>query len=107
MSDDLMSESKWVDVLNTIVRYNGLGEAVLAWKDLSPSKHGYILPDYWERGYSVELEAQLELIWMIAVIWYGDYGTSPRSGWIKHIDEFHNFIDAITNPHLEQKEEDA
>ena len=42
----------------------------------------------------------LELFWMILVVQYGEYGTSPRSGWITN-DKIGECID-----HLENKRKD-
>ena len=38
---------------------------------------------------------------MIAVLLFGDYGTSPRSGWITDINGFKSFIDEITKLYRE------
>lgn len=92
-------EDKFLSVLDSIVWYNGLGEIVLQWKDKEPNITGYISPDYRDKGYDVETVANLEFIWMIAVLLYGDYGTSPRSGWIKDCQGFKTFIHAITKTH--------
>lgn len=32
----------------------------------------------------------------------GDYGTSPRSGWINNKDDFYKFIDDITETYKER-----
>ena len=89
-------KQKYLDALDKVVWYNCLGKCILAWKNITPNTSGCILPNYWDHDYGVETTAQLELIWMIAVIRFGDYGTSPRSGWISDISGFHKFIDAIT-----------
>ena len=89
-------KDKWLSVLDSIVWYNGLGDIVLSWEDKEPDMSGYISPDYRDKGYDVETVANLEFIWMIAVLLYGDYGTSPRSGWIKDCQGFKTFIHAIT-----------
>ena len=85
-----------LSAIDSVVWYNGIGEFVLSWKDKEPDMSGYIRPDYREQGYDTETTTNLEFIWMIAVLLYGDYGTSPRSGWIGDIDSFRKFIEAIT-----------
>lgn len=90
-------EKKILSAIESVVYYNGLGESVYPWKDMKPDDYtGYIRPDYRDKGYDDSLTTQLEVIWMIAVMLYGEYGTSPRSGWIEDIAGFRNFIDAIT-----------
>ena len=85
-----------LDALDNVVWYNDLGEYVVAWKALEPDMTGYISPDYRLVEYPEWIVTQLEMIWIIAVSLYGDYGTSPRSGWIMRIDDFYEFIDRIT-----------
>lgn len=90
-------EDKYLSTIDSIVWYDGLGEIILGWKKLTPDEFtNYIKPDYRDKGYDEETVVSLELIWMMAVLMYGDYGTSPRSGWIKDISGFHRFIDKIT-----------
>lgn len=98
-------ENKFLSVLDSIVWYNGIGEIVLQWKDKEPNISGYISPDYFDKDYDVETKSDLEFIWMVAVLLFGDYGTSPRSGWIRDISEFKNFIMAITKTYRESEGE--
>lgn len=94
---------KALDTLDSVVWYNGLGEIVSSWANKEPDMSGYIRPDYREQGYDVETVESLDLIWMIAVLLYGDYGTSPRSGWICDTGEFKSFIYAITKSYRENE----
>lgn len=43
-------------------------------------------------------DEQFQVIWMILVCLFGDYGSSPRSGWLEmnYKDKIINFIDNIT-----------
>lgn len=89
------------ELLNTVIWYNGLYEIVRSWKDLpvrGTAPYVSIFNDrfYGASGYDPETKAQLEIIWMIAVLKFGEYGTSPRSGWIEKVDEFKKWIDEIT-----------
>ena len=80
--------------------YNGLEEVVAKWAELKESNgridcpENYGLEDEYEghilEGHSPEYY-QLQIIWMLCVLMFGDYGTSPRSGWIDHTEEFREF----------------
>lgn len=83
--------------LQNVVWYNNLWEIVKGWKNIPCTKYGAVIH---QKDYGAECEEvklQLEVIWMIAVSLFGDYGTSPRSGWIesdKYI-AFCKWIDTI------------
>lgn len=88
-------------LLDIVVWYNGLADTVLSWKKpgvLRVNNGGSLGRKYEEERKHLSSEdiAQLEMIWMICVYLFGDYGTSPRSGWIEDIPAFHQFIDDIT-----------
>lgn len=90
---------KFNDALDSVLSYNCLAPCVFAWRDLQPRRpdHGKLLtpPD----GYGAEHptdQAQLQVIWMIAVCLFGDYGTSPRYGWIEDVAAFRAWCLAIT-----------
>ena len=90
-----MTKEQLIYALNSVVWYNGIAEDILEWKKIQPSETtGYILPDYYK--YDGQLKEWLEMFWMISVMLFGDYGTSPRSGWIEKKEEFYKFIDDIT-----------
>lgn len=101
MSEKMTVEAL-LDALDSVTWYNGLAEDVYAWKSL-PVVHGTILcpagvfPDDCR-------SSQLEVIWMICVELFGDYGISPRSGWIKDVKGFRDFIDRITTTEREDEE---
>ena len=102
--DMLDGEKKILSAIESVVWYNGLGEFIYPWKDKKPNDYsGYITPDYYDKGYDEGLVTQLEVIWMIAVMLYGNYGTSPRSGWIEDIDGFKKFIDTITESYRQEE----
>jgi hypothetical protein len=97
-------EKKILSAIEAVVWYNGLGEFILPWRDKKPDDYsGYITPDYRDKEYDEGLVTQLEVIWMIAVMLYGNYGTSPRSGWIENIDGFKKFIDTITESYRQEE----
>ena len=108
-----MDDEKLIYALNAVVWYNGIGEYILRWKDLEVTEqdlevteHSFIKCPLYEmrlkfsdRDYSV-----FEMIWMISVLLFGNYGTSPRSGWIEDISGFRNFIDKITEIYREAED---
>ena len=100
-----MRTSDIIDALDSVIWYNGLGEEVLKWIELEPDIHGTISH---ERAYKYPFEddgdAQLQLIWMICVCLFGDYGSSPRVGWIEDIPGFRKFIKKICKSYLKQEE---
>lgn len=104
-SDSFKDGKKYIlNAIEAVVLYNGLGEFILPWKFKKPNDYtGYIEPDYRDKGYDDSLVTQLEVIWMIAVMLYGEYGTSPRSGWIENVDGFNKFIDAITETYRREE----
>lgn len=81
--------------LETAIYYNGYEKVVREWSNLKPTTGENLLfrPPLDYNDYEV---AQLELIWMILVVMFGDWGTSPRYGWIDNISEFINFLRQIT-----------
>ena len=109
-----MTAEMIIDALDSVTWYNGLAEVVLTWKDLKPEHRHVSCPDNY--GYKIsgllsvgekEYLAQLQVIWMICVVLFGDYGTSPRYGWIeeKSLKDFHAFIDSITKTQKEADDE--
>lgn len=92
-------ENDWT-ALSDVVFYQGLTPIIQSWKTLSPNIICIQCPnEYNSTKYNVDLKdlAQLQIFWMIAVLKFGDYGTSPRYGWIdnEHIDEFYNWCDLM------------
>lgn len=84
--------------LITMAWYNGLEEDVLSWSELPCEnvlnyrkiiscpflidKSQYDKEDLW----------QLIYIWGTLVLLFGEYGTSPRYGWITEVEDFRSFI---------------
>jgi hypothetical protein len=90
-----LSEEDLLDALDAVVWYNGFGEIISEWEKLEP-EDGTIRAEYYKHEYDAGTTNQLEIIWMIAVLLFGDYGTSPRSGWIEDIESFRKFCHRIT-----------
>lgn len=113
--------SEWnytlLGALPTIVFYNGLGGQLKIARDYLIAQKKKIedgeydvsttRPDklcrFDSKGNSIEEFSQFEIFWMLLVLMFGDYGTSPRYGWINHqqIDDAILFIDWL----LEGEEE--
>lgn len=99
-----------IRALDAITWYNGLAEIIAPWIESNGliESNGWLSVDYeWLMTFDVETQAQLEVIWMICCVLFGDYGTSPRSGWIVNVPSFREFIKAITLTHREaERDED-
>ena len=81
------------DPMIGIIWYNGLEEIVIKWKDY---KKGDDAP-YW--AYNSSLNdgdyRQLEMVWMYLVLCFGDYGTSPRGGWIEDFEGYKKWFEEL------------
>lgn len=103
--EEKRTDYDYADALDSITWYNGLAEYVDRWKDLPTTDHGTILcpSEYYVSPndaptppWYTEVAEQLQVIWMIAVELFGDYGASPRYGWIDKPDEFRGWVYRIT-----------
>jgi hypothetical protein len=99
-----------IDALDSVTWYNvSLAEEIVHWKDPGYFMEGEsgTLSWYWDKfiNFSLEKRYQIEVIWMICVNLFGDYGTSPRSGWIENKEAFFEFVDEITKTHREAWEQ--
>lgn len=74
--------------LASIVWYNGLEEQLRVLRRELECKNR--LPRQ-----NVDLSAQGEIFFMILVFRFGDYGVSPRYGWIEDFDGAVEFIDKL------------
>lgn len=98
-----------ISALDSVTWYNGLAEIIVKWKDEGYLvNNGYSLGLNWNtfNSYDKDTQCQLEVIWMICVELFGDYGTSPRSGWIEleNKDSFYQFIVDITETYRDFRE---
>lgn len=94
-------ETKLLDNLDAITWYNCLAEEITTWKELRNDNGIIPCPlNHVRNAY----EGQLQFVWMLCVLMFGDYGTSPRYGWInwENKDVFDAFIDDITKTEREQ-----
>lgn len=93
-----MTDDRLLDALEAVVFYNGLGEIISEWAEIKPDRayKQILTPDIcWKND-------QLQMIWMIAVIMFGNYGTSPRGGWIENVEGFRDYCKRITRTHREE-----
>lgn len=78
------------DAIGTICHYNGLYDSIAGMVDRMPNDAGYLRrPD--------GLDEQEEILWMLLVLKFGDYGTSPRYGWISNPSEARTYVHCIVN----------
>jgi hypothetical protein len=91
------AERRYKEAFNDLTWYNGLAEEVVKWKDW-PGKEDHVsVPhNYGYDGADWQTYFQLQVIWIIAVSLFGDWGVSPRVGWIEDVKGFHKWIDDIT-----------
>lgn len=95
-------DEKLVDALDSVTWYNGLAEYIIEWKELKHITNiygSYILDwDYYFNLLDAASRSQIQVIWMICVNLFGNWGTSPRTGWIdeENKEAFFKFIDDIT-----------
>lgn len=81
------------DPMIGIVWYNGLEDTVIKWKDYKEND------DVPYREYKSSLKdgdyIQLEMVWMYLVLCFGNYGTSPRSGWIEDFEGYKKWFEEL------------
>ena len=91
-------EENLIDVLDSIVMYNGLYKPLLEIKKMILENHEFKYNHLLRPKGEDFKDNQFEIFWMMLVLQFGDYGTSPRSGWLEmdNKDEIISFIDSIT-----------
>lgn len=92
-------EEDIVDALDSVVWYNGHYEELYEIRKGIENCQEYIY-QYFTR------DNQFQVIYMILVCMFGEYGTSPRSGWLemKNKEKILKFIDLITSTSREAEE---
>ena len=86
-----MNEQKIVKALNDICYYNGHSDELkLIIRHIKSIHDNSIIPMPDEIRNN-DCDTYVNVIWQILVIMFGDYGTSPRYGWI----DFDNKDDAV------------
>lgn len=94
----IITKKDFMYALNSIVWYNGLTDEIKKWKDKD-----YLVDNTFPQTFNdvkiiiqKDYYAQLQVFWMLCVLLFGDYGTSPRTGWIEQRERFEKFIDELT-----------
>ena len=114
INNETISSETLIEALDSVTWYNGLDEIIVKWKDPSYFENDRYGNLFWNfetfDSYDMETRAQLQVIWMICVVLFGEYGTSPRSGWIEpeNKEDFYRFVDDITETyrdHIERQKE--
>lgn len=83
MPDPVITVTVNVPILITVLQYNGFEDDIKNLLCYLESKRdsGYVpLPPDWEKW---DCNHPMRLLWSEFVLCYGDYGTSPRFGWIE------------------------
>lgn len=111
MKDYGDSYEQLIEVLNSITWYNCIYESLLELKqdivNLSNSGTYTKINKCLEYKHDRFDDEQFEIFWMMLVLMYGEYGSSPRSGWLylKYKEEIIEFIDKITKYGREEEGE--
>lgn len=81
--------------MNYLFSYNGYNEIVRSLlKHISSHKNKLILPPK-RLKYGNESETVKAILWFILVCMFGNYGTSPRFGWIEKRNEAIEFLNSL------------
>ena len=81
------------DPMIGIVWYNGLEDIVIKWKDY---KNDGTTPYFeYEASLSEGDYRQLQMVWMYLILCFGNYGTSPRCGWIEDFEGYNKWFDEL------------
>jgi len=106
-----LDQEELLDALDAVTWYNGLAEKILEWKkpgvvDYNPRDGLHYFGDKLDAWFNQLAPAdkhQIQLFWMIGVYLFGNYGTSPRYGWIEAWEDFCEFIDRVTATYHEDQ----
>lgn len=86
--------------LDSVVWYNGYWEIVNEWID----ELGRLPKGNTTYRPKVIVNDGLEVLWMICVLLFGNYGTSPRSGWVENTEQCREFLIWLTKNTKEYEE---
>jgi hypothetical protein len=97
--------------LNDIVWYNGLYEFLQPLREKIINCNEWTYSPIFEPWYEDFLKEsdQVQFLWMLLVLQYGDYGTSPRTGWVEmknkeHIIKFIEDLSTLDGKYMWDKE---
>lgn len=78
--------NKYKSAFYAICFYYSLEEDIIKWKEIVKKPYDRV---------EIHNDIVLGVIYSICVMLYGDYGTSPLSGWIIDVRGFYTFIDDV------------
>lgn len=86
------------EILDSITWYNGIYEPLLKLKEIISIYDEDRFIHVLRPEEDIFKNEQFEIFWMMLVLQYGDYGTSPRTGWLEmdNKTKIITFIDKIT-----------
>ena len=95
----------------SVASYNGYTTVLKEWRDqldkaIKNNEYSLCCPlGICSNGDTTQayIFGQLQVLWMFLVTLFGDYGTSPRYGWIEKMAECKSFLDDIIKE-LEEEE---
>lgn len=92
-----MNDDRLLWALRYAAYYNGIDDILKEWLKLEPNDNKIITETYYnDPDLSEHEKGEIQIFWMICVLMFGDYGISPRLGWIEDVDGFRQFIKEIT-----------
>ena len=102
-----MEEDMIIDALDSIVWYNGHAESVcelISYIQSGGNGHSIPLPTFLPD----DCDGFMRVLWSMLVCMYGDYGTSPRTGWIlaENKEKAVEFLKQISQTATEQDKEE-
>lgn len=88
-----MTDDRLLCALRDAAFYNGIDDIFKEWLELEPNENKIITETYYsDPNLSEHEKGEIQIFWMICVLMYGNYGTSPRYGWIEDVEGFRDFL---------------
>lgn len=87
-----VSTRDMIDALEDVVFFNGLYSSLVAAKEDIQAADKYCCRPVRLCG---DGDEQFEIFWMLMVILFGEWGSSPRTGWILDKEAACKFVDAL------------
>ena len=97
-----MNDNRLMDALRDAADYNGIDEIFKEWLKLEPNENKIITgTHYGHPDLSEREKGEVQIFWMLCVLMFGDYGVSPRYGWIEDIEGFREFLKSLIKDNAE------
>ena len=94
--EEILSKISWYNGYDFILKSLLEGLEKDPATSVCPCKYDQIIKDHNSEEYYVA-----QIIWMLLVDLFGNYGTSPRFGWIEDIEDCKEFLQYIINLNTE------